>query len=111
MKHSFLVLFLFLFLSFTTSAQNYQSVQLSAECYFADSTGYVKAIRIETSYFNGIDSVYRNFFTKRDTGFFSILTCGVWVYGASWIGKEVILRNNGDNIFFNKDNDSLLIRT
>jgi hypothetical protein len=32
-------------------------------------------------------------------------------YGPSWIGDEIIIRNDGLNIFFNKNQDSILIHT
>ena len=30
---------------------------------------------------------------------------------ASWIGSKIIVKENGDNLFFNKNNDTICIKT
>jgi len=88
-------------------AQNYQTVQSETEYYFADSvSGNIKAIKIASAVFNGTDSILTNFFVARDTGDYCI-----WATAPSWIGKEIFIRNNGFNIFYNSDNDSIFINT
>lgn len=109
MKKFYLLLLPFFFLHQNLKAQNYQTVQNGVEQFFADSTGYIKAIRIASVSFNGTDSVYTNFFTMRDISNYD--TVCLWVNGPSWLGKEVIIRNNGFNIFFNAHNDSIFINT
>lgn len=91
-------------------AQPYKTVRPDSETYFINQHGIIKGIKIDSASAGGNDSVYYNFNSLRtDTcdGFTYSLT----PYGASWIGKRVIIKPDGKNIFLNKNSDTLIIET
>ena len=101
MKRSHLLLFLIAFATFVF-AYDYQTVSSNRICLYKND-GYI-GLRIDSVKSHGQDSVFYpnvNFFTFNDT--FRI--------DGSWIGKRIIVKPNGDNVFINRANDSILIKT
>ncbi len=88
------------------TAQSYNSVSTGRECMFENLYGY-KAIRIDSVFYSGDTAWYFNFRTLRNSGNFECYLNGK----PSWLGKYVIVCPDGDNLFFNKNNDTIRIKT
>jgi hypothetical protein len=89
-------------------AQNYQCVYDGGEYDFIDQANYIQAIRIDSVRTIGADMYYYNFNTVR------LNTESGWCYdpyGASWIGRYVIVNLDGYNYFFNINDDTIGINT
>ncbi len=65
-----------------------------------------QAYRIDSIIKSGNDTIYKSFpvIKHTDNNCYS-------PYDGSWVGKKVLLCQNGDNIFFNYQNDSIRIKT
>ena len=101
-------LFLIFILSFSGGlfAQNYQTVKSNQIHFFGTTdTSYVLATRTDSVLMSGSDSVFYSFSTLRPYE-----SCA-YKGGAPWYGKNVIIKQNGDNCFFNKDLDTITIKT
>ncbi len=85
--------------------QEYQPIHTHRTAYFADQYNNVKCIRIDSTEYQ-TDSVYYPFSQIRE-----IEGMCMTPYGASWVGRKVIIKENGSNIFFNKHSDSIQIQT
>jgi len=96
---------------FSLMAQNYQTVNSGAPRFFIDTTGYIRAIKMDSAGVSGSDSLLYPFKTARDTLSISFSIGCIDGYGPSWIGHTVIIRTNGTNIFLNKENDSIYFNT
>ena len=91
---------------FTTFSQDYQCIRDNATYLYSDGT-YIKAIRID-SVVNTVDGlVYYNYPTL---SWDDDLDC-YNRYSPSWIGRKVLVKPNGDNIFYNKNNEPITIKT
>lgn len=86
-------------------SKNYQTVQSGRTAYFENSRNNIECIRIDSIKFNG-DSILYPFYVIQNV----VNECFSPSL-SSWIGKKVVVRNNGDNVFYNKLNDSILIKT
>lgn len=105
MKQFNLILAIILISILTLNAQNYQTVKSNRVAFFTSDQGNIKCIRIDTIKFQ-TDSIFYPFknIQKVDYDCFS-------PYGYSWIGKKVIIKSNGTNLFFNRYNDTIKIKT
>ncbi|MFC0878252.1 T9SS type A sorting domain-containing protein [Saccharicrinis sp. FJH2] len=101
---SIFTLFLTLCLS-TLSAQNYQSVISNRTAYFEGDNGYISCIRIDSVKFD-TDSILYPMKSIRQLDYDCFTP-----YGDSWIGGKVIVNDNGINLFFNKNHDTIRIET
>lgn len=87
------------------SAQSYNAVRIGRECMFENENIY-KSVRIDSLKFVNDTAYYFNFTTLRYDNF------NCYKLGKpSWIGKYVIVCPDGDNLFFNKNNDTIRIKT
>lgn len=86
-------------------AQNYQTFYSDRIAYFSGENGNAKCIRIDSISvdvdsifypFHNIQLLYDDCFTP---------------YGNSWIGEKIVIDTNGYNFFFNKDHDTIKIKT
>jgi len=105
MKKSKLLFLIVLFHSSCVIAQHYQPIQSGNISYFIDQYWSVKSVRIDSVEFN-TDSILHpvsNIQQKAND-------C-ITPYGASWIGKKVIIQSNGLTVFLNKESDSVKIKT
>ncbi len=112
----FLLLFSALLFYFPSKAQHYKTVYPNSESYFINQNGLIKAIYIDSSVVVASDTFYFNFNSIRvDT-----LNCtpvpgyddnAYTPYGASWLGKYVMIQPDGYNLFFNKSGDTIFIKT
>jgi hypothetical protein len=99
--------FLLIPLSYCLS-QNYECVKEGGEYDYIDATNNIKAIRVDSIEIIGTNTYYYNFCTIR------INAESPWCYspyGASWIGKYVVINPNGYNYFFNINEDTIKINT
>lgn len=105
-----LLQFLFLSISF---AQNYQTINSANINFFGNAdSSYFLATRIDSIEVIGNDSVFYSFKTVRFNApsTFTSTNC-VAKLEDPWIGRKVILANNGFNMFINQDYDSIKINT
>jgi hypothetical protein len=87
-------------------SQDYQCIRDNATYFYSDGT-YIKAIRID-SVVNTVDGlIYYNYPTL---SWDDDLDC-YNRYSPSWIGRKVLVKPNGDNIFYNKNNEPITIKT
>lgn len=88
----------------STFGQDYQTISSNRTAFFDDENNNIKSIRID-SVKHQTDSLFFPFATiqKIDDCFSPSV--------ASWIGKSVIIRDNGLNEFINKMGDTISIKT
>ena len=102
-----LLTFLLLLISLSyLLAQDYQTIFSDRISYFNDQESNIKCIRIDSTIIHTADSIFyplRNIL-QFDENCFS-------PYRSSWIGKRVIVKDNGDNLYFNRENDTITIKT
>ena len=86
-------------------AQDYQTFNANRIAYYGDQCQNIKCVRIDSTA-SSSDSIYYPFTVMQEAepGCFS-----PWV--ASWIGPRIIIRENGVNLFFNRNNDTITIKT
>ncbi len=105
MKKS-LLLFL-LTLSVKLFSQQYRTVTPSSDAWFNNSSDQVNAIHIDSIGISGTDTLYWNYPILREVP-------SLWVLDTiapSWVGRYSILRQNGDEVYFNDVLDSIIFRT
>jgi len=107
MKHLLLTLFVFT-ICFSLRAQNYQCLQSGVKRYFTNSNGYLRGIRIDSVKILADSTIYYPYHTPR----------GIYLSnphldsaGGSWLGKNVVMRNDGTFLFDNLWNDTVVIKT
>ncbi len=124
MKKSFLLLALLPLLAFS---QDYKTIQPDLEIYFEPDTNVI--IPLNFLPYEDIMPLRALKMSLIDTGKEGIFyanhneihnddySCQYWISGCrspfmlSWIGNDVLLRDDGCNIFFNRLNDSIFINT
>lgn len=85
--------------------QDWQTVRSGRIAYFDKDQGWVKSLRIDSVKFDK-DSVLYPMANIQQSG----PNCFT-PKGNSWMGKKVIIQNNGANLFFNNNNDTIRIKT
>lgn len=90
---------------FNIYGQEYQTYSMNRTVLFANNSNEIKAMRIDSTAL-AIDSIYYPMKNIRENGFMCFN-----FNGASWIGDKIILKNIGENIFFNMNSDSIIIKT
>ena len=125
LKKSAAFVLLFLFLATLSEAQNYSVMNSGSSAFFRSEiqtslipfgsyNGYFTWSRIKESFIDSIASSanetnYFTFHTWRDTAVTNPgIDCGE-LYGPSWMGNQIIERNNGTSLLFNEAGDSILI--
>jgi len=97
-------------LSFSAYAQNYQCLQTGVKHYFTNSTGYVRGIRIDSVKTLTDSTIYYPYHTPR--GYYGRSGSAILdPNGGSWLGKNVVKRNDGTFLFDNLWNDTVVIKT
>ncbi len=107
MKYFICALSAFLLISTSASAQDYQAFRSDRIYYFNTFFMAVRALRFDSvNTENATDSVLypRPYFEEKDQNCVDPL-------GTSWMGAKIIIRENGETVFFNKERDSIFIRT
>jgi hypothetical protein len=87
-------------------AQDYQTIFSERISYFNDQERNIKCIRIDSTIIHTADSIFYPLYNmlQFDENCFS-------PNRSSWIGKKVIIKENGDNLYFNRENDTITIKT
>jgi hypothetical protein len=106
-----LLLLLTVIASIQVSAQNYQTVRSNQINYYGTpNLNYILATRTDSFDLSGLDSVFYSYKTIRNNDTASTTDCQ-YLVGPNWYGEKVIIKNNGENLFFNKDSDTIRIQT
>ncbi len=105
-----LIILLLITFSFAAQAQDWHGVVQGDTTYYnaKDYGGELNVIWIDSARAIGSDSIFYffpSFSLKNDT------TICYDSLGATWLGKHFIRKNNGDEIYFDRWEDSLLIKT
>lgn len=87
-------------------AQDYQTIKPDRITYFADAYNDIKCIRIDSVSWHA-DSIYYPFSNIDLVDYYGCYT----PYGPSWIGRKVIVREDGYNLFFNRNKDTIKLKT
>ncbi|WP_052594257.1 T9SS type A sorting domain-containing protein [Aureispira sp. CCB-QB1] len=115
MKKTFL--FLLILVTFKHAyAQNYALISPTQEKHFRHVNNYnigslttIESIRIDSTNHLGNHTFYRNHQVLTQTSYTG--SCQIMVHDSSWVGHQILAYPNGDYLFFNRHNDSILIKT
>lgn len=112
MKTSIPFTIVIVFSSIFGFSQNYQTVQSNEIHYFATQNhDYFLASRTELVEMDGPDSVFYSFQTVReDENIPESDPCHYYI-GAPWSGQKIVIKPDGRNIFYNKNNEPITIQT
>ena len=105
MKTKTVIYFLILTCFIKIQAQDYQSVNSKRISFFNKQGDNIKCIKIDSVGYK-TDSILYPFSIFRKIEYECYTP-----FGYSWIGRKIIIQKNGLNVFFNKDNDSIKIKT
>lgn len=100
------------FITSLTFGQNYQTVRSDEINYYSTQNyDYVLGVRVDNIEMQGADSVFYSFKTIRENeGLGDYDPCKFYV-GDSWMGNRVVIKPDGKNIFYNRDNEPIVIET
>jgi hypothetical protein len=112
MKASILPLIVLTLLSPITFGQNYQTIRSNEIHYYTTQNyDYVLASKVSSVELVGTDSVFRSFQTIREhEGLAENDPCKYYL-GDSWMGSKMVIKANGQNVFYNHLNESITIET
>jgi hypothetical protein len=88
-----------------TSSHDYQTVFSNKVALFDNSEKQIKALRIDSVKADA-DSVFYPFATIQEVS----KNC-FSPYKASWIGEKVVVKSDGTNLFFNREGDTITLKT
>jgi len=93
-------------------AQNYKTINPNRALYFTDTMTNIFAIKIDSMDIVNNDTSYYSFKTLRqDSLILSIWDTCAYHVDDSWMGRKVIIKPNGYNIFINENYDSVFVNT
>jgi hypothetical protein len=99
----------------TSWAQNYQLIYPTQEKHFdhldnalVSNLPTIESIRIDSIATSGSNTYYHNHQILSQTAYSG--SCQITINDSSWIGHQVIVKPNGDYLFFNRNSDSILIK-
>lgn len=97
-------------------AQNYQLIYPNQEKHFSYrehsiifNDTIIQSIRIDSIATSGNNISYHNHQILSQTSYTG--SCQLTINDSSWIGHQIIAKPNGDYLFFNRNTDSILIKT
>lgn len=99
------ILFALMIVFIGSYSQNYQSINPNKAITFSDQQGMISVLTIDSTKTDTELMLYPH----RTIG--SIGTNCLSLDAPSWVGKEIIIRPDGENIYFNKEGDSIIIKT
>jgi len=105
-----------LFISTISFSQNWQTIKsIDTNYYKSNANGhdYILTSQIDSTDIINSDSIFYPFKTLRklNTPFTINGNNSSAIAGDSWLGHKIIIKPNGDNLFFNKIGDTILIKT
>ena len=109
MKNLTFLFMIFALFANAVLAQNYQSVYSDREAFFALNYGEMRAIRIDSIAMENSDTLLFSHKMLREIQVEDNIIGNL--NGDSWIGKKIQISENGNNIFYNQDNQPILIKT
>jgi hypothetical protein len=108
---------LLLCISTLSFSQNWQTIKSIDTNYFKANTligpNHLLATQIDSVDYTNSDSIFYPFKTLRklmNPIQINSITCSA-IAGDGWLGSKIIIKPNGDNLFFNNNNDTILIKT
>ena len=115
MKPSIILIALFCCLNIC-EAQQYRCFTPNSKQYFTNAHSYLRGMRIDSVRISGTDTIYYPFHTLRGKCYIPNISghpaSGILdSNGGSWLGKKVMQKANGDFLFDNIWNDTLVIKT
>ena len=100
-----------LFIGITSIGQSYQTIRSDQINYFGQANQYnILATKTDSVALMGADSILYAFKTLRHNDTMTNWMCQL-VVGPSWYGDSVVIKNNGENWFFNRQKDTIVINT
>jgi len=97
-------------------AQNYQLIYPNQEKHFnhrdnsnVSNIPSIQSIRIDSIATSGNNTYYYNHQILSQTSYTG--SCQITINDSSWIGHQIITKPNGEYLFFNRSEDSILIKT
>lgn len=112
MKASLLTSLVFVISAGTIFGQNYQTVQSDEIHYFTTQNyEYVLASSVKSIEMQGSDSVFYSFSTVREDENLNEGDPCKYFLGSSWLGEKVVIKPNGQNVFYNYKNEPITIET
>ena len=112
MKASIPYIIVLTFISTLSYGQNYQTVQSNEIHYFATQTHeYFLATRTEMVEMDGPDSVFYSYQTVREDENVPEGDPCKYYLGAPWSGQKTVIKPDGRNIFYNRNNEPITIET
>lgn len=101
-------IFLFVVLTGNLNAQNYQNICNSGTTFYKNNAGNVKAFRLDSVFIpSNNDTIFISYRTIRP---FQVDNCYDTTNG-SILGREVYKKSDGTFYFFNRNHDSIAIKT
>ena len=89
-------------------SQNYKLINSNRETHFIDTQSSIFSIRIDSLSSVGPDTTFYNHWILSEASGFP---CALALTDSSWIGTRIISQDNGNYIFFNRQNDSIIIQS
>ncbi|MBN2668726.1 MAG: T9SS type A sorting domain-containing protein [Bacteroidales bacterium] len=103
-----LTLMLLLSIPIFLFSQNYQAVTSNRKALFTDINDVVHTLKMDSVKLDGTDSIFYPFTQIRDVN--GYLDC-FNPFMPHWIGQKIRTQTNGNHYFYNKNGDSLLIKS
>jgi len=102
-----ILLLLFTTVALKARAHDYQSVYAYRIALFDNNYNRINGLRVDSAKVVAADTILYPFATIQEVsaqGCFS-------PYKASWIGEKVVIKPGGNNLFFNRDGDTITLKT
>lgn len=108
MKNRYIFLLLFTISSaLQIQAHDYQTVCANQTALFENSSNQrIKGLRIDSVKVVAADTILYPFATIQEVSAYCYSP-----YKASWIGEKVVIKSNGDNLFFNREGTAITLKT
>jgi len=107
MKKNILFAFVVSLYSISVFAQNYQCVYAEREAMFQFGFNNINGFKIDSVKTTDEGTIFYPNKNIQDFGDFECMS----PYAPSWMGEKIVLKKNGDQLFFNKDKDTVLIKS
>lgn len=87
-------------------AQNYSVLQTEKTFLYEGSEGYIYGMRVDSVSQQGEDVVFHLLKNLQATDYYCFIP-----EGPSWMGNKILMRANGESIFYNINNEPVTIKT
>jgi hypothetical protein len=87
-------------------AQNYSVLQTERTFLYEGSEGYIYGMRVDSVSQQGEDVVFHLLKNLQATDYYCFIP-----EGPSWMGNKILMRANGESIFYNINNEPVTIKT